>query len=207
MVVYATLLPPHIPGYVHPLLIKTKHFLQKSFIFLTARLAAPDVADRDCLRSSEPCVGRWYFTALYTFINVLLNLHTAIYLEGNPELLNVCGIFLLYWHTRWYVFSRWLGLFIIYTGAHFWDGLQAVCYYRVYEANNILYRLSCVPYVINPLTAKLFNLNFHSLEVVSRWRDPQLQVSENYSYLTKWRSTVFKSCWLMSHFIFNIFKM
>ena len=36
----------------------------------------------------------------------------------------------------------------------------------------------------NPLTAKLFNLNFHPLEVVSRWRDPQLQVSENYSDLT-----------------------
>ena len=28
---------------------------------------------------------------------------------------------------------------------------------------------------INPLSAKLFNLNFHPLEVVSRWRDPQLQ--------------------------------
>ena len=33
---------------------------------------------------------------------------------------------------------------------------------------------------INLLTAKLFNLNFHPLEIVSRWRDPQLQVSENY---------------------------
>ena len=33
---------------------------------------------------------------------------------------------------------------------------------------------------INPLTAKLLNLNFYPLEVVSRWRDPQLQVSENY---------------------------
>ena len=29
----------------------------------------------------------------------------------------------------------------------------------------------------NPLAAKLLNLNFHALEVVSRWRDPQLQVS------------------------------
>ena len=38
---------------------------------------------------------------------------------------------------------------------------------------------------INPLTAKLFNLNFHPLEVVSRWRDPQLQVSKNYSDLKK----------------------
>ena len=40
------------------------------------------------------------------------------------------------------------------------------------------------PYHLNPLTAKLFNLNFHPPEVVSRWRDPQLQVSENYSDLT-----------------------
>ena len=60
---------------------------------------------------------------------------------------------------------------------------------------------------INPLTAKLFNLNFHPLEVVSRWRDSQLQVRENYSDLTKWRSTVFKCCWLMSHIIYNMFKM
>ena len=58
--------------------------------------------------------------------------------------------------------------------------------------------------VLNPLTAKLFSLNFHPLEAVSRWRDPQLQVSENHSDLTKWRSTLFKSCWLMSHFIFTI---
>ena len=49
--------------------------------------------------------------------------------------------------------------------------------------------------IINPLTAKLFNWNFHPLEVVSCWRDPQLQVSENYSDLTKWRSKNFKSCW------------
>ena len=43
--------------------------------------------------------------------------------------------------------------------------------------------------MLNPLTAKLINLNFHPPEVVSRWRDPQLQVSENYADLTKWRST------------------
>ena len=59
----------------------------------------------------------------------------------------------------------------------------------------------------NPLTAKLFNRNFYPLEVVSRWRDPQLQVSENDSDMTKWRSTVFKYCWLMLHCIFNMFKM
>ena len=59
---------------------------------------------------------------------------------------------------------------------------------------------------LNPLAAKLFNLNFHPLEIVSRWRDPQLQVSENYSGLTKWMSAVFKYCWFMPHFIFNMFK-
>ena len=46
--------------------------------------------------------------------------------------------------------------------------------------------------LFNHLAAKLFNLNFHSLEVVSRWRDPQLQVGENYSDLTKWRSILFQ---------------
>ena len=46
----------------------------------------------------------------------------------------------------------------------------------------------------NILTAKLFNLNFHTFEIVSRWRDPQLQVSENFTDLTKWKSTLFKSC-------------
>ena len=59
---------------------------------------------------------------------------------------------------------------------------------------------------VNPLTAKLFNLYFHPLEVVDRVSETQLQVSENYSDLTEWRSTLFKSCWLLSHFIFNIIK-
>ena len=50
--------------------------------------------------------------------------------------------------------------------------------------------------LFNPLTAKLFNLNFHPLEVVSRWRDLQFQMSENYSDLTRknWIFTHFKLC-------------
>ena len=43
-----------------------------------------------------------------------------------------------------------------------------------------------------PLTAKLFNLNFHPLGIVSQ--DPQLQVGKNYADLTKRRSTIFKYC-------------
>ena len=41
---------------------------------------------------------------------------------------------------------------------------------------------------VDPLTAELFNLNFYPLEVVSRWRDPQLQVSENYSDWQIWQN-------------------
>ena len=33
------------------------------------------------------------------------------------------------------------------------------------------------------LVIKLNNINFYPLEVVSRYRDPQLQVGKNYSYM------------------------
>ena len=56
------------------------------------------------------------------------------------------------------------------------------------------------------LPAKLFNWNFNPREVVSRWRDPPLQVSGNCSDLTKWRSRILKSCWLMSRFVIIMFK-
>ena len=36
---------------------------------------------------------------------------------------------------------------------------------------------------INPWSTELFNLNFQSLEVVSRYRDTQLQVNENVWHL------------------------
>ena len=85
------------------------------------------------------------------------------------------------------------------------DSQLAQCLAIVCDAGATLSRVSCL-LGFNPLTAKLFNLNFHPLEVVSRWRDPQLQVSENYSDLTEWRSNVCKYCWFMSHFIFNMFK-
>ena len=36
--------------------------------------------------------------------------------------------------------------------------------------------------ILDPYRAKLIYLNFPPLEVVSRYRDPQLQVAENYLY-------------------------
>ena len=53
----------------------------------------------------------------------------------------------------------------------------------------------------NPFPAELSNLNFHPLEVASRYRDPQLQVGENYSYLFNLRPNIYKSCCLNTHFV------
>ena len=53
--------------------------------------------------------------------------------------------------------------------------------------------MSHASWVLNPLPAKLCYLNFHPLEVVSRYRDSQLQVGENCSYLFNFRP----------HFIFT----
>ena len=89
-----------------------------------------------------------------------------------------------------------------------WNPLRCVRVYG-FQLRSIKVIFICLRVVVsyrdhnlNALPAKLFNLNFHPPEVVSRWRDPQLQVSENYSDLAKWRSTVFKYFRLMSHFSF-----
>ena len=45
------------------------------------------------------------------------------------------------------------------------------------------------------------NSNFHPLEVVSRYRDPQLQVGENYSHLLNLGPNICKSWCLNTHFV------
>ena len=47
---------------------------------------------------------------------------------------------------------------------------------------------------INPYPAKLIYLNFQSLEVVCRYRDPQPQVFENYSNVLNLWLNIYKSC-------------
>ena len=46
---------------------------------------------------------------------------------------------------------------------------------------------------LNPYPANLIYFNFQPLEVVSRYRDPQPQVVENYSHLFKLRPNIYKS--------------
>ena len=53
----------------------------------------------------------------------------------------------------------------------------------------------------NPYSSELIYLNFQTLEVVSRYRDPQLQVTENYSYLFNLSTNICKSSCLDTHSI------
>ena len=46
---------------------------------------------------------------------------------------------------------------------------------------------------INPYPPNLLYLNVQPLEVVSRYRDPQPQVVENYSYLFNLRPNIYKA--------------
>ena len=56
-------------------------------------------------------------------------------------------------------------------------------------------------HLIHPYSPKLIYLNFQPLEVVSRYRDPQLQVAENYSYLFNLSTNICKLSCLDTHFI------
>ena len=49
--------------------------------------------------------------------------------------------------------------------------------------------------------AKLLYLNFQPLEIVYRYRDPQLQVTENYCCLFNLSTNIWKSWCLDTHFI------
>ena len=42
--------------------------------------------------------------------------------------------------------------------------------------------------------------------ILFNWNSHPLEVSENYADLTKWKFTIFKSCWFMSRLILNAFK-
>ena len=55
---------------------------------------------------------------------------------------------------------------------------------------------NCHIFHINPWSTEIRNLNFQSLAVVSRYRDPQLQVTENLCYL-----------WNLSPNIYQCFKI
>ena len=57
--------------------------------------------------------------------------------------------------------------------------------------------------MFNLFPADLFSLNFHQLEVVSRYRDPQLQVAENGLYLFIFISNLCRRWCLATYFIPN----
>ena len=59
----------------------------------------------------------------------------------------------------------------------------------------------------NPNTAKLNNLNFHPLEVVSRYRDPQFQVGGNYSYLYNLNQNICQSTTFNVLFFSKLYRL
>ena len=56
----------------------------------------------------------------------------------------------------------------------------------------------------NSLSAEINNLNFHPLEVVSRYRDPQLQAGENCSYLYNLKQNICQSNIFKARFSFKL---
>ena len=58
-------------------------------------------------------------------------------------------------------------------------------------------------YCLNPFPAKVIYLKFKPVEVVSRYRDTQPQVVENYLYLINLKPNIYKSWSLDTHFIPN----
>ena len=55
---------------------------------------------------------------------------------------------------------------------------------------------------LNPWSTELRNLNFQSLEVVFRYRDPQLQVTENLCYLRNLNPNIYQCFKIESIFYF-----
>ena len=55
---------------------------------------------------------------------------------------------------------------------------------------------------IDPLTAEINNLNVYPLEVVSRYRDPQLKVGESGSYFLIWDQTFANIIYIFYFYIY-----
>ena len=77
--------------------------------------------------------------------------------------------------------------------------------FELFDSLNIchkmIYQLQWYFIWFNPFLPKVSDWNCHPLEVVSRYRDPQLQVGENYSYSFNLRPNIWKSWCLNTHFI------
>ena len=52
-----------------------------------------------------------------------------------------------------------------------------------FERQILTYKVDPRTVMVNHLGDKINNFNFHPFQVVSRYRDPQLEMGENYSYL------------------------
>ena len=75
--------------------------------------------------------------------------------------------------------------------------------YNIYVLQFVLLYLCMCGLRVNPYAPKSIYLNFHPLEVVSHYRDPQLQVGEIYSYLFNLKPSIYTSWCLNTHIVPN----
>ena len=61
---------------------------------------------------------------------------------------------------------------------------------KLKSSNNDIVAYRPIVLVLNLNNAKLYHLDFHSLKVVSRYRDPHLLVGEKYTYLFNLRPNI-----------------
>ena len=103
-----------------------------------------------------------------------------------------------------YYTVHWLAMSNSFVNPIIYSFLNESFRVSIWQINAFIYIKEIINFIsINFYSAKLIYLSFHPLKVVSRYRDPQLQVAENYSYLLDFSTHICKSWCLETHFIPN----
>ena len=141
-------------------------------------------------------VNENHIMLICSYVSIARHMYTAGFINTIQYLLTCkvsryC-ILSLHGSTVPHSFADWINICRLSMIADF-THLQISSLGSVYHRITLYTHFLIVVARLNPQSAKLHKLNFQPLEVVSRYRDPQLQVGENYSYLFNWRPNICKS--------------
>ena len=115
---------------------------------------------------------------------------SSMHTSSRHEALHQCGLLLGHCRRRWTNSKPTLGPRYVLAGLPS-DAPDNPVNIHLEFSFELIYR---PPLRFNPLIAKLFNLNFTHLKLSLADAIHNFKVSENYSDLTKWMWTIFKSC-------------
>ena len=94
-------------------------------------------------------------------------------------------------------------IWLVFKRGKLWSFIViGVCRGRIYPARSLNYQI--YPLGVNPSPARVSYLIIHPSEVVFRYRDPQLQVSENYSNLLNLKPNRISKFWYLNAHLFPI---